>query len=153
MKAWTGDNISSRESIFYNIDDVDPLNNERMEWTLSGPVLGTGNRITFFTSGVYQNDKGHLYGMRVYKPEDLLFINGSQFLVDPFGYQFGRDASGAIKVTTNEALKGASGDREIIPMVTREAVNITGKLTVKASNNIKITYDVIFDDGTFYDGI
>jgi outer membrane receptor protein involved in Fe transport len=150
MKAWTGDNISSRESIFYNIDDVDPLNNERMEWTLSGPVPGTGNRITFFTSGVYQNDKGHLYGMRVYKPEDLLFINGSQFLVDPFGYQFGRDASGAIKVTTNEALKGASGDREIIPMVTREAVNITGKLTVKASNNIKITYDVIFDDGTFY---
>lgn len=150
LKGWTGDNISNRDEIFFNIDDVDPLNNQRAEWTVSGPLPGFGDKLTFFTSGVYQNDKGHLYGIRVYNPEDLLSINGSQFNVDPFGLEFGRDANGVVTVNADESRRGASGDREIVPMVTREAINMTGKLTYKPLNNLKLTYDVIFDDGTSY---
>jgi outer membrane receptor protein involved in Fe transport len=129
FKAWTGDNFSTRNDVFYNIDDIDLFNNSRVEWTFGGPAPLLGRKLTFFASGVRQNNKGHLYGIRVYTPEDILFINEDSFIIDPFGD--GR----------------ANGDREIVPMVTRESLNLTGKLSWSPSAKIKLTYDLVLDDG------
>ncbi|HHE55739.1 MAG TPA: TonB-dependent receptor, partial [Caldithrix abyssi] len=68
LKAWTGDHYSTHDDIFFNIDDIDPFNNRRVEATLGGPVPLLGKKFTFFASGVWLNDKGHLYGMRIYNP-------------------------------------------------------------------------------------
>ncbi|MEL6821741.1 MAG: TonB-dependent receptor [Calditrichota bacterium] len=147
FRTWTGDHFSSDEDIFFNIDERDAFNNRRAEWTFGGPVPLFGNKLTFFTSGVYQNDNGHLYGIRLYNPEDLLFVDGADFRVDPFGLNFSRSADGRVIATINPADVGPSGDGAIVPMVTSEAINLSGKLTFKPLNNVKMTYDVLFDDG------
>ncbi len=137
--------MSSRDDVFFNIDEVEPFNNNRLEWTFSGPVPGFGDKLTFFTSGVRQQDDGHLYGMRVYDTDDLLFFDGDRILIDPFGLEFQPGPNGTI-VATNTDQPGADGDREIVPMVTREDINLTGKLTWKPDPRFKISYDLILDD-------
>ncbi len=148
FRAYTGDNFSSRDDLFFNIEEVDVFNNARAEWTLGGPVPLFGGHVTFFSSGVYQKDNGHLYGQRIYTPEDLLIVESDRFSVDPFGFSFGRNPDNSVAVSAFDLQRrGASGDREIVPMVTREAINLTGKLSWKAHPKLKFTYDIIFDDG------
>ena len=150
LRGWTGDHISGNDDVFFNIDERDPFNNSRYEWSLSGPVPLFGDKLTFFTSGVYQEDNGHLYGIRLYTPDDLLFLDGDQVLVDPFGQTYRGDGNGNITAQADEQLAGASGDREIVPMVTSQGLNISGKVTFKPFNNLKLTYDAIYDDGERY---
>jgi outer membrane receptor protein involved in Fe transport len=150
LRAWTGDHVSDHEDVFFNIDDFDPLNNQRLEWTASGPIPFTSDKITFFTSGVYINDKGYLYGIRVYNPEDLLFLEADRPVVDPVGLSFSGGPNNTIIISMDPANSGANGDGEIVPMVVRENLNLTGKLTWKASNQIKVSYDFIFDYGDNY---
>ncbi|MFQ5706693.1 MAG: TonB-dependent receptor domain-containing protein [bacterium] len=132
VKFWTGDHFSNRNDIFFNIDSIDMLNNSRFEWTFGGPVPLLGDKVTFFTSGVRQNNKGHLYGIRVYNTGDLLSLQGDKVSIDPQGLSGG---------------PGASGDRKIVPMVSSRDLNFTGKLTWRPSPKLKITYDLILDDG------
>ncbi|MBN2366770.1 MAG: hypothetical protein EH225_12740 [Calditrichaeota bacterium] len=150
LRAWSGDHLSSRDDLFFNIDDHDPFNNHRLEGTLSGPVPFFSNTMTFFASGVYQKDKGHLYGIRIYNTEDLLFIESDRPVVDPYGFSFSGGPDNTIIFDTDPSRRGASGDSAIVPMVTREALNFTGKLTWKPFSQIKLTYDLIFDDGENY---
>lgn len=150
LRAWTGDHVSNHKDIFFNIDEIDPFNNRRLEWTLSGPIPLVRNKLTFFTSGVYINDKGYLYGIRVYKPEDLLYLEADRPVVDPFGLSFSGGPNNTIVISTDPNRRGANGDRTIVPMVTRETINLTGKLTLKPSDQIKISYDLIFDYGDNY---
>lgn len=131
LKFWTGDNISSHDDLFENIDDIDPLNNNRTEATFSGPVPLTGGKLTFFTSGVYVDNKGYLYGRRLYLPTDGLIIDGSRLIIDPYGD--GRP----------------SGDNTIVAMNTGLSTNATAKLSYKATNKIKLSYDLLFDRGRF----
>ena len=150
LRGWTGDNFSTHDNIFFNIDDIDPFNNSRAEATLSGPVPLLGKKFTFFTSGVWQKNNGYLYGIRVYNPEDLLLLFGENQVIDPYGFSFGPGPNGTIAVTTDPTRAGASGDREIVPMVTNESINVTGKLTWKPTDNIKVSYDLIFDNDDRY---
>lgn len=136
LRYYTGDNFSSKDNVFYNINSIDIFNNQRFEWTLSGPIPLFSNNLTFFTSGVFQDDKGHLSGMRVYNRNEILFIAGDNFIIDPFG------ASGAPGQ--------ADGNREIVPMVTSQNLNVTGKLTWKPFTKLKLTYDLVLGDGEFY---
>jgi len=132
FRTSTGGNFSTRDDIFFKIGDVDLLNHNRMEWTFGGPVPLFGN-LTFFISGVREIDDGHLFGLRVYNREEILFIDEALLIIDPFG------ASG-------EPFQ-ADGDREIVPMVTSENLNLTAKLTWKPSPKLKFTYDLLLDDG------
>lgn len=133
FRSYTGGNFSSRDDIFYEIDDVDLLNHKRSEWTLSGPVPLLGKKFTFFASGVLENDDGHLRGMRVFDREEIGFIFGDFLVIDPFG-DSGRAGF-------------ADGDREVVPMVTSESINLTAKLTWKLDPRLKLTYDLLLDDG------
>jgi len=83
FKTWTGDHVSSKKNVFYGIDKLDPLNKSRMEATLGGPIPGMNNKMKFFLSGVVQKDKGFLYGIDVYKPEDIMVIDGESLIFDP----------------------------------------------------------------------
>ncbi len=130
LKFWTGDNVSSDDdSLFENIGDINPFNNSRTEATLSGPVPFTGGKLTFFTSGVYVDNKGYLYGKRLYLPTDGLIIDGSTLRIDPYG-----DGQ-------------PSGDNSYVPMNKFISTNATAKLSYRATNKIKLTYDLLFDRG------
>jgi outer membrane receptor protein involved in Fe transport len=127
VRFWTGDNVSTHDEIFENIDEIDPINNMRTEATFSGPVPLTGGKLTFFTSGVYIDNKGYLYGRRLYKPSDGLDISSSVWKFDPLG-------DGV-----------PSGDGDIVPMNTAISTNLTAKLSYKLRPNLKLTYDFLFD--------
>ena len=129
LKFWTGDNVSSHKDLFENIDDLNPLNNSRTEATFSGPVPFTNDKLTFFSSGVYVDNKGYLYGRRLYLPTDGLIIDGSRYLIDPYG-------DGV-----------PSGDNQYVPMNKFISTNATAKLSYRATNKIKLTYDLLFDRG------
>ncbi len=129
LKFWTGDNVSSHKDLFENIDDHNPLNNSRTEATFSGPVPFTNDKLTFFSSGVYVDNKGYLYGKRLYLPTDGLIIDGSRYLIDPYG-------DGV-----------PSGDNQYVPMNKFISTNATAKLSYRATNKIKLTYDLLFDRG------
>ena len=127
FKLWTGDNFSSKDDVFFNIDEIDVFNNARAEWTFGGPVPFLGKNFTFFTSGTRLSNNGYLYGIRVYNPDEILQID--PFVIDPNGD------------------RRASGDRKIVPMSTSDNWNITAKLSWKPRPNIRLSYDLIFDDG------
>ena len=149
LRGYTGDHFSSRDDIFFNIDERDFFNNSRFEWTLSGPMPLFGDKLTFFASGVWQENNGHLYGQRIYTTNDLLLTdpnNPEIFLVDPIGLVFEPGPNGTILPRVDSTLVGASGNGETVPMVTSKSLNLTGKLTWKPLHNLKFTYDVIFDD-------
>ncbi len=150
FRAWTGDNFSSHKDLFYNIDEINPFNNSRAEWTLGGPIPGTNKKVTFFTSGVVNRDLGHLYGIRVYNTDDLLILDGGRILIDPYGYEFEPGPNHTVIRHSNPAKVGADGDRAIVPMVTRQTLNLTGKLTWKPTAGMKFTYDLIADQGEYY---
>ncbi len=143
LRFWTGDNFTTKDDIFFNAGEQDLFNNNRFEWTLSGPVPLFGNKLTFFSSGVRQQDDGVLYGIRIYEPNDWPFFDENTIAIDP----------GGLPRTIEQILAGergtpgADGDRTKVPLVTRDDLNITGKLTFKPTNTVKFTYDIIFDDG------
>ncbi len=153
FRVWTGDNLSTHKDIFFNIDEIDPFNNSRGEWTFGGPVPFTNKKVTFFTSGVVRQSKGYLYGIRVYNTDDLLFLDGGNILIDPFGLKFIPGPNNTIITVSDPAERGANGNREIVPMVTREDINLTGKLSWRINNQIKLTYDFIFNAGDHYNRI
>lgn len=145
LRVWSGDHASSSDDIFFNVDDIDAFNHTRAEWTLGGPVPLFGNNLTFFVSGVKEKDDGFLYGIRVYNRNDLLFFDGDDILIDPVGLP--ETVGDLINGDFSSGNPGADGDRALVPMVTRDDLNITGKLTWKPGNTIKISYDLLLDDG------
>ncbi len=148
FRGWSGDNVSSHTDVFFNIDDINVTNNARAEWTLGGPVPLLNKKVTLFTSGVWQRNLGHLYGIRVYTTNDLLLSDDQgNFSVDPFGFKFVPGPNGTVRETTDPSQAGASGDRAIVPMVTSDAINLTGKLTWRINNHLKVSYDLVYDYG------
>lgn len=127
LRAWTGDHATGKSDVFFGIDQFDAFNNSRVEGTLGGPVPGFGRNFRFFLSGVYQKDKSYLYGIDLYRPQDILILEGDTFVFDPFG-----DGE-------------PSGSGEIVPMQVRDTYNFTSKLSYNFSPRFKLSYDVIFD--------
>ncbi len=120
---YTGDQISTRDDIFYNINDINPLNNYVGELTFSGPVPFLENYVTFFISGRYNNDGGYLYGKREQLPTDSVWKNPA----DP-----------------NDIRVSSSGDGKLIAMDAGESFSSTGKLTYQPFSTLKINYDFLY---------
>jgi outer membrane receptor protein involved in Fe transport len=128
LSFYTGDYLSTRNDVFFNIDDIDPLNNMVTEGTLSGPVPLTNNKITFFLSGRRNNNDGYLYGVRQHMPYDSVYKNQA-------------DAS--------DIRLSQSGDNAIVPMNTSKDLNTTGKFTFKPFSTLKINYDVVYSNSNY----
>ncbi|RMD91864.1 MAG: TonB-dependent receptor, partial [Calditrichaeota bacterium] len=129
LRAYSGGHVTTHDDIFFGIDNFDAFHNARIEGTLGGPFLFARDKIKFFLSGVYQKDKGYLFGIDLYDPSDILLLNESSFVLDPFG-----DGK-------------PSGSGKIVPMNVRETYNFTGKLSYRLAPQVKLTYDLIYDKG------
>ncbi|MFC2083788.1 TonB-dependent receptor domain-containing protein [Bacteroidota bacterium] len=125
ISFYTGDNLSTRDETFFNIDDINPLNNYVTELTLSGPVPFTGNKFSFFISGRYDKDDGYLYGIRQHTISDSVYK-------DPLN-------------PTNVQV-AATGDNKITAMNKGESISTTGKLTFYPISTLKLNYDVIYSN-------
>lgn len=128
ISGYTGDYVSSRDETFFNIDDVDPFNNSVVEATLSGPFPGTGDMLTFFGSGRFEESRGWLYGVREQTPEDYV-------IKDP--------------VNPNDITVISTGDGAIVPMNPSRSLSTTAKLSFAPDPLIKFRYDLVYSDGWF----
>ena len=122
LLVYTGDYVSSRKDIFFNIDKIDPFNNSVVEFSLGGPIPFTKKRLTFFTSLRYERLKGWLYGIREHRPSDQADFNDPNHWVVPM-----------------------TGDKKIVPMNPRRELNTTAKLTFKITPTIKLNIDALYD--------
>ncbi|MCA9735454.1 MAG: TonB-dependent receptor [Deferribacteres bacterium] len=127
LRAWSGDHATNRKDLFFGIDEFDPLNEQRIEGTVGGPIPGTNKKAKFFLSAVTQKDKGWIYGIDVYKPTDILVIDGDSLVFDPYG----------------DGVPSGNGD--IVPMMSKNAWNATAKLSYEIMPRLKLSYDLVFD--------
>ncbi|HNW58452.1 MAG TPA: TonB-dependent receptor [bacterium] len=74
VEAWSGDYVSSHKNIFWNIDDLNPLAENNLQATLSGPIRK--DRLTFFLTGRRYHNEGWLYGPLAYLPGGRVTSNG-----------------------------------------------------------------------------
>lgn len=128
LSYYTGDYLSSSKDIFFNIDDVNPVNNQVVEGTFGGPIPLLEDNFSFFLSGRYNNDKGYLYGIRQHTVFDSL----------------SRDQNLA-----NVLYLAQTGDNSIVSMNPSEDINTTAKFTYKPIPTIKINYDVVYSNSNY----
>ncbi len=146
IRAYGGDFATNRSDLFTNINSIDVLNRGRLESTLGGPLPFLKNA-NFYVSSVYENFKGSLYGIRLYRPTDSYltpdnFTNSNDsrkgtsndpYFFNPF---FTSDSSGL-----------PTGDGALVPMNWRRDFNFQGNISVKFSPLIKLKYEFVYNDG------
>ena len=69
VRFLTGDYYSQDEDIFPHVKAYQPFNTARVEATVGGPTFA--DNLTFYASGVFDRNKGFLYGNRIYNPTDM----------------------------------------------------------------------------------
>lgn len=128
LTYYTGDFLSKAKDKFFNIEKIDPINNQVFEGTFGGPIPLLEDNFTFFLSGRYNYDKGYLYGIRQHTVFDSL----------------SRDP-----VLANILILSQTGDKQIVSMNPSKDLNLTGKITYKPIANIKINYDFVYSNSDY----
>lgn len=123
LSAYTGDRVSNRTDIWTNIDQVKPFSTSVAEGTLSGPIPGLGQTLTFFFSGRADRERGWLYGIREHYPTDYVYKN---------------------PLNPNDIQVITTGDSALVPMNSSWNVSATGKLAWTITPTIKVRYDVLY---------
>ncbi|NUO80595.1 carboxypeptidase-like regulatory domain-containing protein [candidate division KSB1 bacterium] len=67
IEAWAGDYFSNDTEVFWNIDDLNPVAENNLQATISGPLIN--DRLTFFLTGRRYENEGWLYGPNAYRPQ------------------------------------------------------------------------------------
>ena len=124
LRSYIGDYFSTHDETFMNIDEINPFSIQDYQWSLSGPVVYTDNKLTFFISGrLYQNN-GYLYGIRRYSPSD----SNSYIGTNP--------ADWIIQET---------GNGELVPMSKNRQLSTQLKLAYNLKPNMKVTYSLFYE--------
>jgi len=144
IRAYAGDLVSTHKDVFFNIEKVDPLNVARIEGTLGGPIPFTDNKLLFFLSSVYVNNKGNFYGIRIYRPTDSFMIPNEFPVGDP---RHGTTSDPYYFNPMGNSNGRPTGDSAIVPMNWSKSLNFTGKLTYRFSPTFKLSYDLVLDHG------
>ena len=129
FSGYAGDYVSSRDVLFQNINHISPSDVNNFQGSLSGPVPGARNRLKFFLSGRYFNDKGYIYGKRVFNPPDSSNFSAN----DPADW-----------------FVGATGDGAFVPMKSEKRYTLQGKLSIKVGNSSRgITLQGMYQNKDF----
>jgi len=127
VSYFMGNYFSTNTNLYYYIDKFHPTAIQNIKFNLSGPVIGLGNKLTFFALGrLYKND-GWIYGQRLFMPSD-----SSDFTGD-------RD---------NPYIE-SSGDKEYVPMNPNQELTLNGKLTYRLSSHDKISVSSLYQKKDF----
>ncbi|MEE9189424.1 MAG: TonB-dependent receptor [Candidatus Neomarinimicrobiota bacterium] len=123
---YMGSYFSSKNDIYLNLDKPLPTSNQNIKLSLSGPVFGLGNKLTYFLLGRYYKNDGWIYGRQTFLPTD--FSNFS----DPDNPEI-----------------NASGDGEFVPMNPDLEITLNGKLTYRLSANDKVSISSFYQTKDF----
>jgi outer membrane receptor protein involved in Fe transport len=136
LSGFVGDYVSTRDNIYWNINNFNPILN--LQGTLSGPVPFLGNNFTFFASGRAFYDNGYLFASDVFKPSDqndewltVEVPEERNFISQGREYQFTEELAQELiensdKVSLNEATR-YSGNLKLTWRVTNsDRLNLEG---------------------------
>jgi outer membrane receptor protein involved in Fe transport len=144
VKVYSGDHISSHTDLFNNIGDVTPSNVYRFEGTLGGPIVG--DKLSFYTSGVYDYFGGSLYGQRIYLPTDSYISREGFPSTDPRrGPSSAPYYIGPYSHPQTDSLGGPGGDGAIVPMNWNKSYNLQGNIAFQVSPEMRLKYEIVTD--------
>ena len=124
VSAYIGNYFTTDKEIFWNLNKFNASGPRDLQFSLSGPTKVI-NDLTFFVTGRYFKDDGHIYGRRVYNVYDLApitFPNFPEFFINR-----------------------NSGDSEYVSMNPGEKKSFNGKITY-ALPEWKFSYGFFWDD-------
>jgi outer membrane receptor protein involved in Fe transport len=144
VKQFFGDHVSSHKDLFYNISKVTPTNVNRTEATLGGPILG--ENVSFFASGVYNWNGGHLYGQRLYLPTDA-YLSRDNFLTgDPRkGTTTDPYYVGPLSHDSSNRTGGGSGDGSAVSLNWSKSYNIQSNISWLITPSAKLKYEFVYN--------
>jgi len=120
FSAYTGDFVSNRNEVFWNIDDFDPFSQKYVEGSISGPLLTP--KLKYFTSLRYTKHDNWLYGKRVFMP-----IDSSSFAA----------------TNQDDWYIEATGDSQFVSMNPSQSISGVFKLTYQLTSTLKIAYNLL----------
>lgn len=113
VSFYTGDYMTSRKSLYQNIDHISPGDVYNFQGSLSGPVPGAGQLLKFFIAGKYLYDDGYLYGKRMFNPNDSSNFSDNK----PENWYI-----------------GSTGDNKYVPMNYSKRYSVQGKISINIGN-------------------
>ncbi|MBI9071752.1 MAG: TonB-dependent receptor [Melioribacteraceae bacterium] len=122
VQAYSGDYISNKEDIFWNIDDIDPVAIKNIEGSISGPIIK--DKLFFFTNLRYYGNEGYNYGRNTYLVTDRAFENPN----DPSQY-----------------FVEQNGDGSYVPLSENERWFGQAKLSYNLFPGFRTTYNVMYE--------
>ncbi|MBD3225316.1 MAG: TonB-dependent receptor plug domain-containing protein, partial [Caldithrix sp.] len=130
ISAYSGDFISNRTDVFYNIDDKNFLAQNYFQGNLSGPVPFIPD-LKFFMSGKIEDQQNWLYGQEIFLPSDSTNMSSS----NPADYYI-----------------ESSGDSSAVPMNPYQNYSGQLKLTWQPLETIKLSYNIMGNrsEGKFF---
>lgn len=132
LSSYIGDYASDRNSVFWNIDEINPISIQNYEGSLSGPIMK--DKLFFFTNLRYYNNRGYYYGKR-------------DFLVTDMAQEVAGSAGSEFNITKN-------GDSSFVSLNPSERIYGQGKFTYRLLEGMKVSYNYMIErqNFKFYEG-
>ena len=144
LRGYAGEFLSSNKDLFKNIEDIDPLNKKRLEFTFGGKVPISENT-KFFISGIFEDEKGLYYGQRLYNPTDS-YLTAEAFRTDDprqgnarSPYYFNPYSPTSTGLPT--------GDSALVAMDPSQNWNLQANISHSFSSLIKVKYEIVYEKG------
>ena len=147
LRGYMGDYFTNRTSLYNNIDDIDVLNRGRIEGTFGGPIPEISDA-KFYVSSIYENYKGVLNGIRLYRPSDS-YLSRDNFSSSDTRKGTSSDAYwfNPYNGTLTDSIP--TGDGAIVPMNTATNFNFQGNLSYRFSPLVKVKYEAVYDKSEY----
>lgn len=151
LKYLTGDYVSNRKSLFFNIANVRPSAVNRLEATIGGPIVS--DQLTFFGSGVYSYNQGYLFGQRLYIPQDSYLSREGFPTADPRnGTSSAPYYFGPARHNSTDLVGLPGGDSSVVPLAWSRGWKLQGNLSFRINPEMKLKVETVYSFDESPDG-
>ena len=146
FSAYGGDFVTPNEEVFFLPSGID-LNSRTLEGSLSGP-LPFGSRMRFLMSGRYDQDKGHLYGIRQHLPSDSANFNGPDWYYEIHGRPWWAYMDSTITLADGTVVEGEGLEvpNDRVPMSPSRRLNVLSKVSLRPRRGMQVEYSYLVDN-------
>lgn len=141
LRGYVGDYLTSRDNLYPNVDDIDPMNRSRMEATFGGPIPLLNRKVKVFFSGVFEDFKGLKNGTRYYNPSDSYLSREA--------FQTGDDRKAESSKSywfnpySSTSTGAPTGDGSYVSMDPSTSFNLQGNIIYNLSSTFKLRYEAV----------
>ncbi len=146
VSVYGGDYATPSEDLFFLPSGVD-LNSRTLEGSLSGP-LPLSRRVRFLVSGRYDQDEGHLYGIRQHLPSDSANFNGPTWYYEIHGKPWWAYMDSTLTLPDGTVVEGEGLEipQDRVRMNPSRRMNVLSKISVRPSRGTQLEYSYLIDN-------